>query len=254
MFGMGGGGGGFLSGLGGKFQNMMHGTTPVLKDVTGPGGMGGSSNGIYQGREVGMIKPPISLEDTGQKTGGLLSKVRDPDSRGLTFSDKLFAAGSVLQGDSGGAATYIANQRNAADALNERERTRGIAERGAAAFSENLLDGLPDNFKRYARALGKDLNPESLMKMYQDQRTKYSGMSTANGGITAFDPYNPAGSVVVNPGEAAEPPKFVQGPNGLMPNPVWGEWQYQQAAAERRGKPQAPRVGRASGGGLGGWK
>jgi hypothetical protein len=178
--------------------------------------------------------------------GGLLDRLGKPDSRGLTFSDKLFASGSILKGDSGGAASYIQNQRQMADTLSERTRARDIAKRGAAAFKGAMRpDGTVD-FQKLIEGYGDDLDPSKAVELATSLAPKSSVMSTANGGLSdvtrpAFG--GPATARELIAGTPKEPPKFIPGPNGVpIPNPVYGQYQKMIAAAEREGKPLAPRA------------
>jgi hypothetical protein len=130
---------GLLSGLVGN-QNQLTQTpgatmqgTPQINPVADP-----FSGPVPAG--AGPIAPasgPIQQMPQFQQAG-LLDRMGTPDANGRTFGDKLFAAGSILQGDSGGAASYLQNQRTMQDAENERQRQQNIAQAGMKAISDNV--------------------------------------------------------------------------------------------------------------------
>jgi hypothetical protein len=244
------GAGGFLSGLGGRLSDMWHGTTPELA----PGGpvrnMGTMlpANGPGTGGDQVQYTPPPTL--TGNTTGGLLSKLQDPDSRGLTFGDKLFAAGSVLQGDSGGAATYLQNQRSNAQNENDRMTARRNQLAGAKAFRDNIGPNGEMNFQGYANAMGDEFDPEKAVSLRKALAPKYSPVSLAGGGAAAFNEATGRFDTQIA-GAPKQPGKYrMIDPNGDPNDP--GNWEVnpleaqlaQQVARGRRiGAPLAPRAG-----------
>lgn len=266
----GGGGGGFLSNLGSGFHDFMHGTTPELAinerpDLIGqtanPLPMQGSAGTEFATRGVpntGPIEQMPSMTPTGNTTGGLLSKLQDPDSRGLTFGDKLFAAGGALQGDSGGAATFIQNQRANASAEDEKMRQRRNALLGAKAFRRNVDANGNMNFQGYATDLGDAFDPQKAAELQKLLAHKYQLASLANGGAGAFDP--DTGSITQQiAGERKAPDGYSYMPNGQL-SPIDENY----AAGQRRiygdraqvaneYKRFAPRGG-GGGNSIGGWK
>ena len=52
---------------------------------------------------------PLDLPDAPKQ--GLLARIMAPSPDGLTFQDKLFAAGGILKGDSDGASKYLTGRR-----------------------------------------------------------------------------------------------------------------------------------------------
>lgn len=248
MFGM-GGGGGLLAGLGKKvgMGGGGFGQAFQLGGMAPQGaGAGAPIMGDFEGGDAGMDTGPAPAGAAGMAGGdkGLLGGVKSPDGHKVSFADKLFAAGSVLQGDSGGAATYIQNQRNMADKLNERDRTRGITERGAKAFSEHLLKSLPPEFQEYARALPPgEMDPSKMIEMATSMAPKTSSMNVGTG---LYDvTHGPFGG----PGKATSlvagaPPKASAiNPDGTINEAVLqAEEQKAEriARARRKGAPQAP--------------
>ena len=241
MLGPGGGGnGGFLSGI----HDYLSGTTPVMA----PGGpaqnMGTMlpTNGPGTGGDQVQYTPPPTL--TGNTTGGLLSKLQAPDARGLTFGDKLFAAGNVLQGDSGGAASYIQNQRANAQNEDDRMTARRSQLAGAKAFRNNMNPDGSMNFQGYTNDLGDELNPEKAVALRKDMRPDITPMSGANGALYGFNKDTGTFGLGV-PGVT---PQTLFNPDGSI-NQGFIEGKRQEALAvskaQREGKPLAPRVGRA---------
>jgi hypothetical protein len=187
-----------------------------------------------------------SFTPTGQTTGGLLSKLQDPDSRGLTFGDRLFAAGQALGGDSGGAATYLQNQRKMA----QEEDDRMTAKRNAIAGAQALRDNYgPEGFnaRGYMQAMGENLDPATLLALKKGVGRNF----TSNGGVAAFDPdAGTARQVIAGTPKAPGPLILKPGtdannPQNWVPNPNYMAATQEKSAAERAGKPLAPRVGRA---------
>jgi len=224
--------GGLLSGLKGGFSNAMQGTTPELRDTSGPG---------FMDERRGMIKPPISLEATGGTTGGLLDKIKAPDSRGLTFGDKLFAAGSILQRDPGGAATFLQNQRGIADQMAQRDKAQGIKERFARAFRNNIGPDGQMNFQGLMAEAGDDFDPMDLVGLRKATRPDIVPMSGPRGALMGFNKDTGTASTLV-PGEAQQQQLF--NPDGSI-NQQYIRGRSQEAEAiyggRRRG---APPVGR----------
>jgi hypothetical protein len=71
------------------------------------------SAGVLSGLNLagGAATPPLQ-----SGIHGFLSRLTAPDPDGVTFNDKLMAMGSILQGDSKGAASYLQQQRKNASA------------------------------------------------------------------------------------------------------------------------------------------
>lgn len=170
--------GGLLDDVGGKVQRGLYGTTPEAAVTE----HADTSNSGF-----GPLRQAPSINLTGQNTDGLLSKLGTPDGRGLTFGDKLFAAGSVLQGDSGGAAAYLANQRGTADAMGERKRQQDMARLGQEAFRGAIMPDGKFNFKGYVDALGSQGDPKSALAMRDAMRPNLTPMSGARGAVNVFD-------------------------------------------------------------------
>jgi hypothetical protein len=167
---------GFLDNL----SSMWNGTTPQLAQTPGASGGAAYAPPTMQaptagapvdpfstaaaptpGAYMGQIQTPPQFAPTGQTGGGLLDSLRTPDSRGLTFGDKLWAAGSVLQGDSGGAASYLQNQRQMATQETDKQRAQRIQQQGLDALRNNVDPTTGQlNIQGYLKALpaGGDLD------------------------------------------------------------------------------------------------
>lgn len=241
-----GGVGGFLSGLGQKAHDVWNGTTPQLNIQEHPDLMD---------ERLGPIHQMPTFTDTGKTTGGLLSKMQAPDSRGLTFGDKLYAAGNVLQGDSGGAATFLQNQRATADAMDQRMQATRLARSGARNFRNNLNPDGTMNFKGYADAMGDDLDPMAALKLEAASRPHLTPMSTGNGGTASFNEDTGQWTPGIA-GQRPAPEGYTRRPDGSLspidPNYAAGQRQlygdryelqnqYKRFAPKGPGKPGAPQ-------------
>lgn len=150
---------GFLDGLRGYFGTQQGELLPQAPATPGPDmsmgqeDFGGAPGGVLQ------EQPQMRGPDTS-----FLDRLGRPDARGLTFGDKLFAAGSVMQGDSGGAASYLQNQRATADVVSERERKRELAMRSLAALRKNFKGG-QFNYEGYLADMPNDGDPTEALAM-----------------------------------------------------------------------------------------
>lgn len=235
--GAGGGGGGLLSGMGGKLHDAWAGTDPVMQATERPDLMN---------ERVGPIHQMPQIEATGGTTGGLLSKMQTPDARGLTFGDKLFASGSILQGDSGGAASYIQNQRSLADRDSQRGMAKETAEKGLAALRGNIDPATGQlNVRGYLDALPPGSDPMDGLKMRDALRPDVTPMSGPDGSLYGFN----RGTGTFTQGVAGRPKppgQLIQDEDGNWGvNPQFVQLQEQVAAAKRRGAPLAGRAPRA---------
>ena len=258
MMGPGGGGdGGLLSGI----HDYLSGTTPEV--AINPGAITPASGGSLPMRggtgfetqgvpAMGAIQAAPTITPTGNTTGGLLSKLQAPDGRGLTFGDKLFAAGNVLQGDSGGAATYLQNQRANAQNEDDRMTARRNQLAGAKAFRNNLNPDGSMNFQGYANDLGDELDPAKAVALRKGMGHEYQLASLANGGAGSFDPTT--GKVTEQiAGQRKAPDGYSYNADGTLtpidPNYVAGQKQiYGDRYTEQRlNRTFAPRSGGSGG-------
>jgi hypothetical protein len=185
------------------------------------------------------------------KQPGFLDRLKEPDDRGLTFGDKLFAAGGVLQGDSGGAMSYLQNQRLMSRHLADQDDVKAGHKRRSAAFKAAMTGGKFDP-AIYSQLADEDFDPSDLAAMQNAFGTKpRSGqfLQGAGGQLGYGDP--DTGSYrEINPAIPKPPGPLVQDDNGdWVENPAYIALQEHVAAAKRKGAPLAPR--RASGGGRG---
>ena len=254
--GFSGGAGGLLSGLKAKLMGDAVGPANLGAYSGGDAGEGplpaGAANmGGFSGGDAGVATAAASPR---QGLGGLLDKIKTPDARGLTFGDKLFAAGSVLQGDSGGAATYLQNQRGLADKVAERDKATALSKRGAAAFRNNILGDGTFNFKGYADDLGDDLDPMAALKMRDATEPDYGVMSGQRGQLTAYNKRNPRDHYEVQPAGPAPESMFNDDGsinlNFIRARGILRDTEAAATAAHRappRARASAPSTGRPAG-------
>lgn len=183
----------------------------------------------------GLLQAPTQAPSTS-----FLDRLGTPDSRGLNFGDKLFAAGSILQGDSGGAASYLQNQRAQADVLGERARTRDLSAKGSEALRNSLNPDGTLNFKAYLAAMGPNADPATALKLEEQLAPSYATMSGPRGQLTAINKRNPRDFFEVQPAGPA-PIGMIDPETGGL-NPLYFQGIEAKAAAERKGKPLAPRA------------
>lgn len=199
-----------------------------------------------EGLLQGLPDQPVKMHGLD----ALRDKMTTPDGRGLTLSDKLFASGSILQGDTGGAATYLQNQRNQAMAQAQKdELTRQRSRMTTALRSAVDPDG---NFSlpKYLDLAGADADLGEAVGLNNALNPKGTFMNAA-GGLYYTNPRTGQAQQVVAPAQ----PKL---PNGLRYDesgnvtidPQFVQLQEQVAAAKRRG---APLAGRSGGGGANKW-
>jgi hypothetical protein len=230
----GAGGGGLLGGA----HDTLFGTTPELTSTPGAAALG-------PGGEALRTAPMVQA--TGGMGGGLLDKIKEPDSRGLTFGDKLFATGSILQGDSGGAASYLANQRQTADALAQRNTQAEQAKAAMDALRGAIGENGQLDVRRYLAALPAGSDPSAGLKVRESLQPDITPMSGPRGAINLFDrgqgKFVPGGIA----GEAREPELF--NPDGSV-NQAYIDAKAREAEAVAGGRRRgAPPVGRSGGGG-----
>ena len=219
-----------LSGVGGSgganpFAFMQ---TPTSFDVTpqapppqAPEAMAAPAVAGLAGTALGGAGDTMSgaAPDLGAKQS-LLARIMAPSPDGLTFQDKLFAAGSILKGDSAGAQKHIESRRmefakTALEAQKEKAAADKLAQaqdqqkQQLAILAKNYDDKTGLDFGglvRDAAAAHLPINAEDA-KRYADMRTKYEAMNMgAKGGGFMADPYHlgPATQVVA-PIQEAEP-------------------------------------------------
>lgn len=171
----GAGGGGLLGGA----HDMLLGTTP---------GMTATSNDIEDER-IGTLHRAPTVTPTGEMTGGLLDKIggfmSQADDQGLTNRDRLFAMGSVMQGDSGGAASYLSHQRQAADVLSERQRQQGVIENTRKAML-GAIDPVTGQLD-YRKLLAAGGDPMQGLKAREGLQPDIAPISGPRGAISLFD-------------------------------------------------------------------
>lgn len=227
----GAGGGGLLGGA----HDALIGTTPQMT---------ATSNDI-QDERLGTLHRAPTVTPTGEMGGGLLDKLggmlSDTDERGLTGRDKLFAMGSVMQGDSGGAASYLANQRQAADVLGERKRQQEMAAAGLAAL-QGAIDPATGqlDYRKYLAALPPGADPTAGLKVREGLQPDIAPISGPRGAVNLFD--RSKGAFV---------PGGIEGENEEDAIAYAERLAEARARGGRRGAPPVGRSGGRSGGKLG---
>lgn len=239
--GMGGGMGGLLGGLGDKLGGFINGTGAEFSSQPRPD--------IDGGEGIGPIQQMPQMTQTKAAQPGLLERMKTPDARGLTFGDKLFAAGSVMQGDSGGAATYLSNQRAAADQLSERTRGRDLAAQGLDALRGAIDPATGQlNVQKYLASLPAGADMSEGLKVREALQPRRTSMSGPGGGIYSVDQDAPGGPKATEliAGRPAAPSLF--NPDGTLNMEfITGRGKLKDAEAAATAAHRAPRVGRPGG-------
>lgn len=151
----------------------------------------------------------------GQST--FLDRLRAPDDRGLTFGDKLFAAGGIAQGDSSGAMQYLQNQRQTARTTKLQDMQLDDRKRRSAAFKAAMATGQFDPAV-YAQISEDSLDPDDLAKLQGAFRSHRQFVQGGGGGVYLGDPESGQFEQMVKP-----PPKSA---GGYVQDPDTGEWSF----------------------------
>lgn len=246
--------GGLLSGLKGAFGGAARGAQDALlgvptftstQNTLEPGLLGGEA----------LMQPP-TITPTGQREGGLLSNFLNTDEGGISGRDRMFALGSILQGDSNGAQAYLSSQRAAATAANDRKRRdeleRGGLEALSSAFDERGNFDMPTYLKK-VRQLG--LDPSAGLQMAQSLAPKVSLQNAGGGGLYEITqaPFGGSASTRELIAPQAKPPgRLIQDPETgeWVANPAYIDAIGQEARIRQAAKPAAKGGGgRGRGGG-----
>lgn len=241
--------GGLLSGLGSRIKSGAHGVTDAVMGVPT---FTSESNDLPPGLLGGeTLKRPPTVTPTGKKEGGLLSHFLNTGDDGVTVGDRVFALGSILQGDSGGAQSYLSGQRTAATAANDRKRRDELERSGIEALRANIGENGQLNLPGYLKAvLAAGGDPAAGLGLAQTLAPKTSLQNAGGGGLyEVTTPFGGAASTreLVAP-QAKAPGRLMQDPETgeWVPNPAYADAIEAEARARRTG---APPVGRGGGGG-----
>lgn len=246
---------GLKDALGPHVQAAPGAVTPGNFGGTGAAGavLGGAGDdglltaGVQRATPLGGVGPLQQAPEL-TRTPGLLERLGTPDARGLTFGDKLFAAGSIAQGDSSGAMSQLQNRQIMARQQALQDQTLEDRKRRSAAFKAAMATGKFDP-ATYAQMSEDSFDPDEAAKLATAFRRQGHFMN-ANNGLYYVNEDDPGNPTEVVKGQPKPPGQFVQDPEtgewGI--NPDYVQLQEQIAAARRRG---APPVGRRSGGGSG---
>jgi hypothetical protein len=213
--------------------------------------LGGGGDDGLQTAGVGRAAPlgdvgPIQQAPQLTQQPGLLDRLGTPDERGLSFGDKLFAAGSIAQGDSQGAYSMIQQARAAHRQQQQEDEAKRVKANRSAAFKA-AIDPVTGRFNPgiYAQMAGEDFDPQDAAQA-RTAFKKDGAFMNANNGIYHVSEDDPAHPTTVVAGAPKPPGQFVQDPEtgewGI--NPLYAQLQEDIARARRRG---APPVGRSGG-------
>jgi hypothetical protein len=197
----------------------------------------------------GGFLSPYGPGATGQQQPqGLLSRLGSTTPDGINFADRLTALGSILQGDSKGAQSYLQNQRSNADTLAQRKIKTDMA----AATTEALKKAVGAkgvDLATYLQALPPGADPELGIKLWKEMQPDYGEFGTAGGGAGWYNKRNPNENGVLAKGEPKMPGLMIQDASGAwVPNkPLIDVLNGQtETKAQIGARYRAPRVGAAA--------
>lgn len=249
--------GGLLSGLGGKLGGAFQGAARGAQDALfGNPTFAATSNDLEPGLlDAEGLKRPPTLTPTGNTEGGLLSNFLNTDESGISGRDRMFALGSILQGDSGGAQSYLSGQAAQAQAMRDRQRREELERAGMEALSGSIDDRGNFDMRQYmtkVRQLGID--PSSGLQMAQSLAPKVSTMTPGAGGLIEVT-QGPFGGPSTTRTLVEGKPNIPDAPTGQRWNAAKGAFEVDPVALDwwRQTHPQKPvSAGRGGGGRAGG--
>lgn len=198
---------------------------------------------------MGMTQAPTE----GPKMG-FLDKIKDPGSDGISFVDRLYAAGGLAAGDPNGGMPYLQGikDRQAKDQITQLQL--GDRQKRSAAFKAAMMTGKFDP-SIYAQMAEDALDPGDLASLQGSLKPRTQFLQGPNGQVSLGD---------LDTGEVAEKIKGGQRiVNGYIQDPETQQWSYapggphdpqviaREALARRRvvvDNPVARRGGGRSGG------
>lgn len=262
----GGGGGSQFGLLGGLFKDNPFGILGGALGLGGrkpgeeaaePPGMSEAAEGELSPEE--QVSSPAAIAASGAPPAkkGLLSglgdrlkHVTDTDKEGVTFGDKLFAMGSILQGDSAGGANYLQGRRNAAEKRMLRDEETRLRKGGAANIARNWgKDGL--NVGGYLQGqadIGGGVDLGDILRAQEAAQPHWQALTPAGGGMMLFNPRTRETQEVSS--GPARMDQYIRGPDGRpILNPDWLKARQQEAQMQRQVLVQNPLPRRSSGSG-----
>lgn len=169
----------FMKSAGGNLKETLFGT-PELQST---------SNDIVDPK-LGLLKRPPTIEanPNGNTQGGLLSNVLNTSDDGVTFGDKLYAAGGVLRGDEDPLSGINAKRTKfqAAESQRAMEEKQQAQRAKAASALRAAYQGGKFNPQAYIDAMAGDVTPDELAGF-----TKLAPKSGVDGGFAyTQDPFS----------------------------------------------------------------
>lgn len=211
----------------------------------------GAAQAGFLGPSPDMSTPgPDAGSPSQNGMGGLLSRLMAPSEDGITFNDKLMALGHILKGQGDEAGKYLENRRAALEkgaAADQKTKDAEAKQKQAAQMAQVFATSfddkgnfLPQAYAQKAAALNLSPSSEDLIKA-MGLRTKYEPQNMGGRyGVQSFNPYDQSVKQVVE-GQGAPAP---YGWEGGQPTADFLKGTTAVNAAQRAGKPLAPRVGR----------
>lgn len=169
----------FMKSAGGNLKETLFGT-PELQST---------SNDIVD-PELGLLKRPPTIEanPNGNTQGGLLSNLLNTGDDGVTFGDKLYAAGGVLRGDQDPLSGINAKRTKfqAAESQRAMEEKQQAQRTKQSAALRAAYQGGKFNPQAYIDAMAGDVTPDELAGF-----TKLAPKAGVDGGFAyTQDPFS----------------------------------------------------------------
>jgi hypothetical protein len=201
----------------------------------------GAAAGPPQALNPADFMPPQQPSGMGAP-GGLLNRLTSNSPDGLTFADKLMATGSFLKGDSGGAMSYLQQQKNAAKATQTAQQATALRMLQNKALAMSYRNGVFDP-ATYAALSGSSMNPDTMMAMQKVMQPKI--VAGSDKGFVSQG-FGPDGQPIVKQLEDPKPPDeeaaALKTANlDVIPNPKYGQ------TGEPRFIPNPQKVGYQTG-------
>lgn len=118
---------------------------------------------------------------------GFLDRLRKPDDNGVSFADRLFAAGGVARGDSDGAMNYLNTIRDKAVQAQKDQRAQGLLKQRSAAFKAAMASGSFDPAV-YAQMADAAFDPSDVAALDKVGKPHYQFLEQPDGGVSVGNP------------------------------------------------------------------
>ena len=229
----------------------------LLSNLTPPPAMTADSSGAMslpppiapapppQAPPAPPIAPPVAAAPQG-----FLSRLMAPSENGLTFADKLMAAGSLLKGDTAGAHSYLKDRLEAVQKATDTATKQKAARAAANVLAQNTNPDNTINIQGYLRGMaliGAGPDDKVLSAIYAHNLPENVAMSGPNGSVNLIRKNPPEGQAPTSVEVVKPQAKIASAPYGIDPDTQQPTPQYLKgvtalAAAQRAGKPLAPRA------------